>query len=98
MEDWFNELKDNSHRDQLSFNYVSWKNQDVKVKYLDKYIYKSSYFFWNGRHNKNNITNNVRKVPANNTTKGRTSVSELKKRLDIMKDRNRLKTYRVGLY
>lgn len=106
MEDWFNELKDNSHRDQLSFNYVSWKNEDIKIKYLDKYIYKSSYFFWNGRHNKNNITNNagkiptnnVRKVPTNNATKGRTSVSELKKRLDIMKDRNRLKTYRVGLY
>ena len=39
MEDWFEELKNGSHRDQLSFNYILWKNQDVKVKYLDKYIY-----------------------------------------------------------
>ena len=53
MEAWFNELKDNSHRDQLSFNYVLWKNSDIKVKYLDKYIYKSKWFSWCGLHAKN---------------------------------------------
>lgn len=53
MEAWFNELKDNSHRDQLSFNYVLWKNNDIKIKYLDKYIYKSKWFNWNGLHTKN---------------------------------------------
>ena len=54
MEDWFNELKDNSHRDQLSFNYVLWKNSDIKIKYLDKNIYKSKWFRWNGIHKKGN--------------------------------------------
>jgi hypothetical protein len=53
MEDWFKELKDGSHRDQLSFNYASWKNKDVKVIYLDKNICKSEFFYWNGIHYKN---------------------------------------------
>ena len=52
MESWFNELRDKSHRDQLSFNYVLWKNQDVKVEYLDKNIYKSKWFKWNCIHSK----------------------------------------------
>ena len=52
MEDWFKELKDGSHRDQLSFNYASWKNRDVKVIYLDKNICKSEFFYWNGTHSK----------------------------------------------
>jgi len=30
MEDWWNEIKNNSRRDQISFNYVAWKN---KLKY-----------------------------------------------------------------
>lgn len=50
MEDWFNEVKNGSHRDQLSFNYVSWKNKDIKISYLDKDICKSKWFFWNGKH------------------------------------------------
>ena len=50
MEAWFNELKNNSHRDQLSFNYALWKNEDVKVSYMDKKICYSEYFNWNGRH------------------------------------------------
>ena len=56
METWFNELKNGSHRDQLSFNYASWKNQDVKVIYMDKHIYKSEYFDWNGAHSKGRTT------------------------------------------
>lgn len=52
MEEWFKEVKDGSHRDQLSFNYVLWKNSDIKVIYLNKYIYRSEYFFWNGYHSK----------------------------------------------
>ena len=51
MEDWFNEVKNGSHRDQLSFNYALWKNEDIKIEYLDKYIYRSKWFFWNGKHN-----------------------------------------------
>ena len=77
MEDWFDELKDNSHRDQLSFNYVCWKNQDIKVTYMDKNIYKSEYFHWNGKHikikvvdnNNNNNNNEVAKVVNSSNTK-----------------------------
>ena len=53
MEAWFQELKDGSHRDQLSFNYALWKNQNIKVVYMDKLIYKSEFFKWNGIHKKN---------------------------------------------
>ena len=35
MKKWFNEIKENSHRDQLSFNYIIWKN-DIKIKYISK--------------------------------------------------------------
>ena len=52
MESWFDEVKNGSHRDQLSFNYASWKNNDVNVTYLDKNICKSRYFFWSGIHRK----------------------------------------------
>jgi len=43
MNDWFHEIKQYSHRDQLSFNYILWKtgNKDVKYiskKYIDKYF------------------------------------------------------------
>jgi hypothetical protein len=50
MEAWFDELKDNSHRDQLSFNYVLWKNSDINILYIDKSIYKSKWFKWNAGH------------------------------------------------
>ena len=53
MEDWFNEVKNGSHRDQLSFNYVSWKNKDIKVIYMDRKICKSEFFYWDGLHHKN---------------------------------------------
>ena len=104
METWFNELKDNSHRDQLSFNYALWKNQDVKVKYLDKYIYKSEYFHWNCKHstakpivvsNRNPILN---RIINENQGKERKSVEQLKEGLRIMKERNKLRTHSVGLY
>lgn len=44
MESWWNEVKNKSLRDQLSFNYVLWKNKDVKVDYIDFEIYKSKWF------------------------------------------------------
>ncbi len=104
METWFNELKNNSHRDQLSFNYALWKNQDVKVKYLDKYIYKSTYFHWLCKHgttkptvvsNRNPILNRITDA---NQFKERKSVEQLKEGLRMMKERNKLRTHRVGLY
>jgi hypothetical protein len=50
METWFKEVKNGSHRDQLSFNYACWKNQDIKIIYLDKNIHKSKWFHWNAKH------------------------------------------------
>ena len=32
MNNWFNEINLNSHRDQLSFNYILWKNDNKDVK------------------------------------------------------------------
>lgn len=51
MEAWFNEVKNGSHRDQLSFNYAAWKNQDVKFVYIDKNVYQTQYFFCVFKHN-----------------------------------------------
>ena len=47
---WWKELSNGSHRDQLSFNYCLWKNQDIKVKLLDKHIYKSKWFIITTHH------------------------------------------------
>lgn len=35
MENWYKEIEKYSHRDQLSFNYISWKT-GIKFKYLPK--------------------------------------------------------------
>ena len=52
MERWWNELKDYSHRDQLSFNYALWKQGDSQFKYLIKTTCNSKTFNWIRRHNK----------------------------------------------
>ena len=52
MEEWFCEVLEGSHRDQLSFNYVSWKNSNIPVIYIDKDIYDSKWFKWVGKHNR----------------------------------------------
>lgn len=49
-EAWWNEIENGSHRDQLSFNYVCWKNEDVKVNYLDKSIFDCPTFKWSAGH------------------------------------------------
>lgn len=36
MNQWFYEIKHYSHRDQLSFNYIIWKTNNTKVKYISK--------------------------------------------------------------
>ena len=43
MEDWWTEIKYGSKRDQLSFNYVAWKN-DLKFNYIDGDSRKNEYF------------------------------------------------------
>lgn len=43
MENWFYQIKHYSHRDQLSFNYILWKNRNKNVKYIPK-EYINDYF------------------------------------------------------
>ena len=94
MECWFEEIKNGSHRDQLSFNYVSWKNKDVKIIYLDKYIYKSEYFLWNGSHAKNNFLENYKKGSKDKKKR----IEELKERFYSMINSKKIQTYNVGIY
>lgn len=46
MEKWWEELKDYSHRDQLSFNYALWKVGNERFKYLIKTTCNSRTFKW----------------------------------------------------
>lgn len=88
MEEWFSELKDGSHRDQLSFNYVAWKNQDVKVEYLDKRIYRSEWFNWEVGHGKKKSASKTKPIPTTTATvdkiKNRKSIEELKRDFRVM--------------
>ena len=43
MEDWWTEIKYGSKRDQLSFNYVAWKN-NTKFNYMDGDSRNNEYF------------------------------------------------------
>ena len=52
MEKWWSELKDYSHRDQLSFNYALWKCSAKKFKYLIKTTCNSKTFNWIKSHKK----------------------------------------------
>ena len=49
MEKWFLEIKNYSHRDQLSFNYIFWRLGNKIVKYIPK-NYLSNYFRQHPRH------------------------------------------------
>jgi len=74
MKEWSNEVINCSHRDQLSFNYCSWKHQDVKVKYLDEKIYSSKWFHWMGIHGRRR---KVEKSKSVKSTTGRTEVTKI---------------------
>ena len=52
MENWFREIRENSHRDQLSFNYIFWKINSKSVKYISK-KYIAEYFEQDLFHLKN---------------------------------------------
>ena len=52
MEKWWSELKDYSHRDQLSFNYALWKVGNEKFKDLIKTTCNSKTFNWIKSHKK----------------------------------------------
>ena len=43
MENWFYQISHYSYRDQLSFNYILWKNKNKNVKYISKQ-YINDYF------------------------------------------------------
>lgn len=43
MENWWEEIKYNSKRDQLSFNYVAWKNS-FNFNYLEGHDRTNHYF------------------------------------------------------
>lgn len=80
MEAWFAELKDNSHRDQLSFNYVCWKNPDIGVVYMDKMIYDSEWFKWN-MHKK--FANKL--IVHTHLKRGSVAIEESKKKLEELR-------------
>ena len=52
MEKWWNEIKTYSHRDQLSFNYVLWR-ENKKIKFNSRdFVLK---FFEKSGHNKDKV-------------------------------------------
>lgn len=59
MDGWWRELDKGSHRDQLSFNYILWKNQDVKIKLLSKDIYRSKWFLLTRHQSKKGAENRI---------------------------------------
>lgn len=58
MEQWFNEIKQNSHRDQLSFNYILWKTEINIIKYISKKM-TEKYFTQHQRHIKRPYFKNI---------------------------------------
>ena len=58
METWWNEVKNGSHRDQLSFDYSRWINKDVKVVFLDKGTCHNECFNWDKYHGKGSLRHN----------------------------------------
>jgi len=52
METWWNEIKHNSRRDQLSFDYIAWKTQFNYV-YLKGDSRNNEYFLQTGKHKGN---------------------------------------------
>ena len=55
MEAWAKEVRELSHRDQLSFNYAVWKTKSTCFKAIDKKTCNSKYFLWNAKHIKKKL-------------------------------------------
>jgi len=97
MEKWWEEIKNGSHRDQLSFNYVSWKLPDIKVKYLDKKLFNSKWFLWKTKHTKKNMQNSVNNEIINIENKHREKIEKLRSRiLSKEKIENKTKLCNIG--
>ncbi|RAP54353.1 MAG: hypothetical protein BZ137_02655, partial [Methanosphaera sp. rholeuAM130] len=58
MEDWFDELLNGSYRDQLSFNYVCWKN-NFAYDCADIFIIKNSYMQLHDHMSKGFVLRNI---------------------------------------
>ena len=56
MEVWAEQVRNFSHRDQLSFFYALWKTKATCFKALDKKTCNSKYFKWNFKHNNTKTT------------------------------------------
>lgn len=50
MEDWWAEIQHNSRRDQLSFNYIAWKNK-LHFVYMDGDCRNNKFFLWRPHKN-----------------------------------------------
>ena len=105
MEDWFEEIRNGSHRDQLSFNYVSWKHPYIHISYISKIIYRSKWFNWRKSHTKlkaNRITNNIINKRTNilvEPPKQKKSIQELKKEFETLLNRkHKITTQQIGIY
>jgi len=51
MENWWSEIEKHSSRDQLSFNYVLWKNPKINISLFKRY--EANFFFKKLQHNNN---------------------------------------------
>ena len=80
MEAWAKEIREFSHRDQLSFNYVLWKTKSTCFKYLDKKTCNSKYFNWIMKHP--GLKNNTAKPMAVTKTNTQAPEIEWKKYFD----------------
>jgi len=61
MEDWWCEIKEHSRRDQLSFNYVVWKN-NFDFNLIKENIYKFRFFLYTSHKNKKIIFRIIKKI------------------------------------
>jgi hypothetical protein len=52
MNDWWKILYNGSHRDQLSFSYVAWKNTNIKFAYFHNKIFKKYFLIVNHKKKK----------------------------------------------
>ena len=50
MNDWWSILFKGSHRDQLSFSYIAWKNKHIKFAYFNGFLYEE--YFYKINHKK----------------------------------------------
>ena len=104
MEAWSNEVMNGSHRDQLSFNYCSWKNPDIKVKYLDKGICNSRWFKWYMNHKKVRNISRVQRTaskplaPRKGTQNNNRLAAAREKLNKILTNRRVIHSYDVKIY